>query len=91
MKKLLLISSLVFSFGFSQDIPLFDSNRAMNLLETLCAFGPRYPGSKGHDEMNHFLKYFFYLPEYFLYIPFFANNSSCLPNSTNFPSSRTII
>ena len=50
---------VVFSIVISQEIPSFDSNRAMELLETQCAFGPRYPGSIGHDQMRLFLKDFF--------------------------------
>ena len=49
---------VVFSIVISQEIPSFDSNRAMELLETQCAFGPRYPGSIGHDQMRLFLKDF---------------------------------
>ncbi|SVC61313.1 uncharacterized protein METZ01_LOCUS314167, partial [marine metagenome] len=43
---------------FSQDIPSFDAKRAMDLLEIQCAFGPRYPGSLGHQHMKKFMENF---------------------------------
>ena len=56
MKNRLLIIFL--GLTFSMDIPSFDENRAMDLLETQCAFGPRYPGSSGHLEMKKFMELF---------------------------------
>ena len=47
-----------FSLSFSQDIPSFDAKRAMDLLKTQCAFGPRYPGSTGHLQMTKFIENF---------------------------------
>ncbi len=38
-----------------QNVPSFDGNRAMNLLQTQCEFGPRFPESEGHLEMKNFL------------------------------------
>ena len=51
------IGLLIFFLGliFSQDITSFDAKRAMDLLEIQCAFGPRYPGSLGHQHMKKFL------------------------------------
>lgn len=46
---------LVFSIMYSQDIPSFNANRAMELLKKQCAFGPRYPSSAGHEQMKLFL------------------------------------
>jgi len=52
------------SLIFSQDIPLFNAKRAMDLLKTQCAFGPRYPGSSGHHQMKKFMKKFLHpLPD----------------------------
>ena len=56
MKYVLVI--ILFELLFSQDIPFFDSIRAMNLLETQCAFGPRFPGSPGSQKMKIFMKKF---------------------------------
>ena len=53
MDRLLII---FLGLSFSMDIPAFDANRAMDLLETQCAFGPRYPGSSGHLEMKKFME-----------------------------------
>ena len=41
---------------FSQDIPSFNAKRAMDLLKIQCAFGPRYPGSPGHQQMKKFME-----------------------------------
>ncbi len=49
---------ILFGVIFSQDIPSFDAKRAMELLKTQCAFGPRYPGSLGHQDMKHFMAKF---------------------------------
>ena len=38
-----------------QNAPPFDGNRAMNLLNTQCEFGPRFPESEGHLKMKKFL------------------------------------
>ena len=56
MKYVLVI--ILFELLLSQDIPFFDSIRAMNLLETQCAFGPRFPGSPGSQKMKIFMKKF---------------------------------
>jgi len=45
---------------FSQQIPYFSEKRAMDLLVEQCDFGPRYPGSVGHEKMKVYLKNFLY-------------------------------
>ncbi len=44
------------SMIFSQQIPYFSEKRAMDLLVKQCDFGPRYPGSVGHEKMKVYLK-----------------------------------
>ena len=46
---------------YGQNAPPFDGNRAMDLLRTQCDFGPRYPGSLGHQKLSN------YLYDYFIY------------------------
>ena len=53
MSKLLIICLVVFSSG--QNIPHFNGNRAMELLQQQCDLGPRFPGSEGHEKMKKFL------------------------------------
>ena len=53
MNKIILIIFLVFCNG--QNAPPFDGNRAMDLLQTQCDFGPRFPGSEGHSQMKQFM------------------------------------
>ena len=49
---------------FGQNPPPFDGKRAIDLLITQCAFGPRFPGSNGHTQMNKFMeKYLHPLPD----------------------------
>ena len=50
---LLLISSL-----FSQSIPFFDYNKAFDYINKQCEFGPRYPGSEGHNLFQLYLRDF---------------------------------
>ena len=59
---------ILFSFGFNQEIPPFDENRAMELLKIQCSFGPRYPGSTGHDKMKNFMKNFLFKLSDSLYV-----------------------
>ena len=40
---------------YGQNAPPFDGNRAMDLLQTQCDFGPRFPGSEGHGQMKKFM------------------------------------
>ena len=56
MKQAILLIFL--SLSFAQDIPFFNSKRAMDLLEMQCSLGPRYPGSIGHEKTKVFLKNF---------------------------------
>ena len=43
---------------FGQNAPPFDGTRAMSLLLKQCDFGPRYPGSAGHEQMKKFMQHF---------------------------------
>ena len=43
---------------FSQGAPYFDGNQAFKYLEKQCDFGPRFPGSKGHQKMKNYLNEF---------------------------------
>lgn len=45
-------------FSYSQELVYFDGSRAMELLEYQCNFGPRFPGSRGHDDFADSLKVF---------------------------------
>ena len=56
------------AFCFGQNPPQFDGKRAMDLLITQCAFGPRFPGSNGHTQMNKFMENFLYPLSDSLYI-----------------------
>ena len=47
-----------FQFLYSQELVYFDGSRAMEHLEYQCNFGPRFPGSKGHDDFADTLKVF---------------------------------
>ena len=53
MKNIILITFLLICYG--QNAPPFDGNRSMDLLQTQCNFGPRFPGSEGHERMKIFL------------------------------------
>ena len=55
---------LLFFLGFIQSsienkLPNFDGNSAFQFIEKQCSFGPRYPGSKGHDELADYLYDYF--------------------------------
>jgi len=41
---------------FCQDFPYFDGNIAFEYLEKQCDLGPRFPGSKGHDDFIVLIK-----------------------------------
>ena len=56
MKKILVL--ILFGLCFGQNAPPFDGNRAMNLLQTQCDFGPRFPESEGHVKMKKFMVQF---------------------------------
>ena len=45
-------------FSYSQELVYFDGTRAMEHLEYQCNFGPRFPGSEGHDNFADSLKVF---------------------------------
>ena len=61
MIKIFLITLLT-QFIFSQNIQYFDGERALTYIYQQCEFGPRYPGSVGHDKsvkyFTNFLKNF---------------------------------
>ena len=59
---------ILMAFCFGQNPPQFDGKRAMDLLITQCAFGPRFPGSNGHTQMNKFMENFLYPLSDSLYI-----------------------
>ena len=42
--------------GRGQQVPYFDGEQAFELLEAQVGFGPRYPGSPGHQAMTAFLE-----------------------------------
>jgi len=56
LKKILIL--ILFGLCFGQNAPPFDGNRAMNLLQTQCDFGPRFPESEGHVKMKKFMVQF---------------------------------
>ena len=56
MKRIIFI--LIIGFCFSQNVPPFDGNRAMYLLQKQCDFGPRFPESEGHEKMKIFMSNF---------------------------------
>ena len=53
---------------FGQNTPPFDGKRAMDLLITQCAFGPRFPGSTGYLHMKKFMQKYLYPLSDSLYI-----------------------
>lgn len=58
MKKIffhLIIYFAVLPSIIRSQVSAFDKNRAFSDLERQCAFGPRFPGSKGHDDCLAFL------------------------------------
>tara|TARA_B100000927_G_scaffold143336_1_gene115699 strand:- start:1830 stop:2741 length:912 start_codon:yes stop_codon:yes gene_type:complete len=59
MKKLILIFFIFISCSSNVDkknIPTFDGNNAYQYLVEQCNFGPRNPGSKGHEKFAIFLE-----------------------------------
>ena len=59
MKKLILIFFIFISCSSNDDkknIPTFDGNNAYQYLIEQCNFGPRNPGSKGHENFSIFLE-----------------------------------
>ena len=59
---------ILLAFCFGQNPPQFDGKRAMDLLITQCAFGPRFPGSSGHIQMKMFMENFLHPLSDSLYI-----------------------
>jgi len=55
---LILYICIFFEFIFNQDVIYFSGNRAMEHLNYQCSFGPRFPGSSGHDDFSDSLKIF---------------------------------
>ena len=49
---------LFINFLFCQEAIYFDGQRAKDLIDYQCSFGPRYPGSKGHQQFADSLKVF---------------------------------
>ena len=58
MKKLVILI-LWFQFIFSQGIQYFDGDRALSYIYKQCEFGPRFPGSKGHEKSVEYFTIFF--------------------------------
>jgi len=54
----LFVLVFILQFIFAQDAVYFNGDRAMELLEYQCSFGPRYPGSEGHNKFQDSLKIF---------------------------------
>ncbi len=55
---MLFVLVFILQFIFAQDAVYFNGDRAMELLEYQCSFGPRYPGSEGHNKFQDSLKIF---------------------------------
>ena len=63
MKKILVLVLVLVSCNKEKshqsfNIPVFDSKQAFIYLEEQCDFGPRHPGSTGHEKMKVFLEDF---------------------------------
>ena len=54
----MVIIFIIFQILFGQNSIYFDGARAMEHLEYQCSFGPRFPGSKGHNDFADSLKIF---------------------------------
>ena len=60
MKNKILISILIcLQFLRCQEIQYFDGDRALAYIYQQCEFGPRYPGSVGHDKSVQYFTHFF--------------------------------
>jgi len=56
MKKISIILLSIFSICYNA--PFFDGDLAFQYLKKQCEFGPRYPGSKAHEDLkNYFIKF----------------------------------
>ena len=51
---LLLISSFLLS-NQNLTVPDFNGDKAFEYMKKQCDFGPRYPGSLGHQELSEYL------------------------------------
>jgi hypothetical protein len=58
MNKMVIIILLA-QFIFPQNIQYFDGDRALAYIYQQCEFGPRYPGSIGHDKSVQYFTHFF--------------------------------
>ena len=73
MKKLILTFFIFISCSSIDDkknIPTFDGNNAYQYIVEQCNFGPRNPGSKGHEQFAIFLEVY----DYLLALKFFLLN-----------------
>ena len=60
MKNIIFI--LLISFLFTNQnivVPSFDGNQAFEYIKKQCEFGPRYPGSLGHQQLSDYLYNYF--------------------------------
>ena len=57
-QKTIFIVLLFLNLIIAQSIPYFDYNKAFEYLNKQCEFGPRYPGSDGHNSFQLFLREF---------------------------------
>jgi glutaminyl-peptide cyclotransferase len=55
---LIFIITIFIHLLIAQEAVYFDGSRAKDLLDYQCDFGPRYPGSRGHDDFADSLKTF---------------------------------
>ena len=54
----IIILIIFIQLSFAQDLVYFNGQRAMHHLDYQCSFGPRFPGSKAHDNFADSLKIF---------------------------------
>ena len=57
-QKIIFTILLSLNLIISQSIPYFDYNKAFEYIYKQCEFGPRYPGSEGHNSFQLFLRDF---------------------------------
>lgn len=55
MSAVLLIFPILFIMGCNTSVPEFSGESAFHYLEKQCSFGPRNPGSEGHENCKEFL------------------------------------
>tara|TARA_B100001142_G_C14288505_1_gene637970 strand:- start:218 stop:1132 length:915 start_codon:yes stop_codon:yes gene_type:complete len=64
MRNIILTVLFIFSFISASDkmsVPDFDGDKAFEYIKTQCDFGPRYPGSLGHQQLSNYLYDYFIL------------------------------